>query len=133
MKSKANVMTLKGDNQALEVADWPKWLLAIILLLAGLVGNHYYSDFSTPVRTLAWLALLACAAFVVSKTAKGRWVVAFLRDSRMEMRKVVWPTREEVMQTTLVVAVMVVILAFLLWGLDGVLVWLMGWLTGQHG
>jgi preprotein translocase subunit SecE len=50
----------------------------------------------------------------------------------MEMRKVVWPTREETMQTTLVVAGMVIILALLLWGMDSLLVWLIGWLTGQR-
>ena len=86
-----------------------------------------------PIRTLVWLSILAIAGFVASKTQKGKWTIDFFRDSRQEMRKVVWPTREETMQTTLVVAVMVVILALLLWGMDGVLVWLIGWLTGQIG
>jgi preprotein translocase subunit SecE len=86
-----------------------------------------------PLRTVAWLAILAVAGFVASKTQKGKWVVEFFRDSRSELRKVVWPTREETMQTTLVVAAMVVILALLLWGMDGVLVWMIGWLTGQRG
>jgi preprotein translocase subunit SecE len=75
---------------------------------------------------------LALAGFVAAKTQKGRWVVEFFRDSRMELRKVVWPTREEITQTTLVVVVMVIVLALILWGMDGILVWLIGWLTGQH-
>jgi preprotein translocase subunit SecE len=86
-----------------------------------------------PIRTLGWLAIVAVAGYVASKTNKGKWVLEFFRDSRMELRKVVWPTREETMQTTLVVAVMVIILALVLWGMDGVLVWLIGWLTGQRG
>lgn len=126
-------MILKEENQEETRQDWPKWLLAVILLLAGLIGNHYYSEVSMPIRTLGWLAIVAIAGFVASKTAKGMWVIEFFRDSRMELRKVIWPTREETMQTTLVVAVMVIVLALVLWGMDGVLVWLIGWLTGQRG
>jgi preprotein translocase subunit SecE len=126
-------MILKEGSQEENRQDWPKWLLAGILVLAGLVGNHYYSEVSMPIRTLGWLAILAIAGFIASKTAKGRWVIEFFGDSRMELRKVIWPTREETMQTTLVVAAMVIILALVLWGMDGVLVWLIGWLTGQRG
>lgn len=126
-------MVLKGDTQGESRLDWLKWLVAITLLLAGLVGNHYYSELPMPLRMLGWLVVLALSGFVASRTQKGKWVVEFFRDSRMELRKVVWPTREETMQTTLVVAVMVIILSLILWGMDGILVWLIGWLTGQRG
>ena len=132
MKSKANIINLKDENQASGRLDWLKWTLVVTFLLAGMVGNYYYSEVSMPIRTLVWLAIVAMAGFIASKTQKGKWVVEFFRDARMELRKVVWPTREETMQTTLVVAAMVVILALLLWGLDGVLVWLIGWVTGQR-
>lgn len=126
-------MILKDEIQTESSLDWLKWLSASVLVLAGLVGNYYYSEVSMPIRTLGWLALLAIAGFIASKTHKGRWVVGFFRDSRMELRKVVWPTREETVQTTLVVAAMVIVLALLLWCIDGLLVWLIGWLTGQRG
>lgn len=126
-------MVLKPESQETSRLDWFKWLVAFVLLLAGLIGNHYYSDTSMPLRTLGWLAILALAAFVASRTQKGKWVTEFFRDSRVELRKVVWPTREETMQTTLVVAIMVVILALVLWGMDGILVSVIGWLTGQRG
>ncbi len=58
---------------------------------------------------------------------------AFFKNARAELRKVVWPTRQETLQTALVVVAMVVVLALVLWGLDGVLVWLIGSLTGQRG
>src|SRR5580658_10043137 len=121
-------MVLKAENQGEVRLDWLKWLVVAVLLLAGLVGNHYYSEVSMPLRTLAWLAILALSGFVASTTQKGKWALQFFQDSRSELRKVVWPTREETMQTTMVVAAMVVILALILWGLDGVLVWLIGWL-----
>lgn len=127
-------MVLKGiDNQSQPKFDTLKWILASALILVGLVGNHYYSDVPTLWRTAGWLAVLGLAALVAATTKKGLWTIQFFKDSRAELRKVVWPTREETMQTTMVVAAMVVVLAIILWGLDGVLVYLIGWLTGQHG
>lgn len=126
-------MVLKAENQEEGRLDWVKWLVALVLLLAGLIGNHYYSEVSMPLRVVGWLAIFGIAGFVAATTQKGKWVISFFRDSRMELRKVIWPTREETMQTTLVVAAMVVVLALILWGMDGVLVWLIGWLTGQRG
>jgi len=133
VKSKANLTVLKMDNQDRSQIDWLKWLIALLLVFVGLIANYYYSDVSLLFRILGGIAIVAISVFIVSKTQKGRWIAGFIRDSRLELRKVAWPTREETMQTTLVVAVMVIILAMLLWGIDGVLVWLIGWLTGQRG
>jgi preprotein translocase subunit SecE len=133
VKSKASLTVIKADAQIRSRFDWVKWLVALILLLAGLIGNHYYSAVSMPLRTLSWIAVLVVAGFILSRTRKGKFALDFLRDSRMELRKVVWPTREETLQTTLIVLVMVAILALILWGMDGFLVWLIGWLTGQRG
>lgn len=132
MKSKANIMVLNAENQTSSKINLFKWLIAMTLLVAGIVGNLYYSDVSMSLRMLVWLALVAVAGVVIATTPTGKWVIEFFRDSRMELRKVVWPTREETVQTTIVVAVMVVILALMLWGMDGILVWLIGWLTGQR-
>jgi len=126
-------MVLKAEKQGESRLDWLKWSITIALLLAGLVGNHYYSEISMPLRVLGWFAVFVISGFVAATTQKGKWTIQFFRDSRMELRKVVWPTREETIQTTLVVAAMVSILALILWGMDGALVWLIGWLTGQRG
>lgn len=126
-------MVLKAENQEETRLDWLKWLVTFVLILAALFGNHYYSQISMPIRTAVWVAVLVVAGFVASKTKKGQWVIEFARESRAELRKVVWPTREETVQTTMVVAAMVIILALILWGMDGILVWLIGWLTGQRG
>jgi preprotein translocase subunit SecE len=132
VKSKANVMVLRSEDQGGSRSDYPKWMVAIALLVAGIVGNYYYSALAMPIRLAAWLAILAVSGFIASKTQVGKWVVEFFRESRTELRKVVWPTRQETMQTTLVVAVMVVVLAILLWGMDSTLLVLIGWLTGQR-
>ena len=113
--------------------DWLKWLVAILLLIAGIVANYYYNDQPWPLRLLGWLFLLGIATAIALQTYQGKQALNFARESRMELRKVFWPTRQETMQTTLFVAIMVVVLALVLWGIDSILMWLIGWLTGQRG
>ena len=125
-------MVLRPENENFARLDWLKWSVVAILVAAGLVGNYYYSNIPMAIRTLVWLAILALAGFVATLTQKGTQFVGFVKDSRAELRKVVWPTREETMQTTLVVGVMVIVLALVLWGVDGILVSVIGWVTGQR-
>lgn len=113
--------------------DWLKWIIAISLLIAGIVANYYYNYQPWPLRLLGWLVLMGIISAIVLQTQKGKQMLNFVRESRMELRKVFWPTRQETMQTTLFVAVMVVVLALILWGIDSILMWLIGWLTGQRG
>jgi preprotein translocase subunit SecE len=113
--------------------DWLKWLIVIVLIVAGLVANYYYSQQPWPLRLLGWLFLLGVAGGIAALTRQGKQVINFARESRMELRKVVWPTRQETVQTTLVIGAVVIILALVLWFIDGVLVWAVGWLTGQRG
>lgn len=113
--------------------DWLKWIVAIFLLIAGIVANYYYNYQPWPLRLLGWLVLLGVISAIVLQTSKGKQMLNFVRESRMELRKVFWPTKQETMQTTLFVGVMVVVLALILWGIDSILMWLIGWLTGQRG
>ncbi|MDR3478014.1 MAG: preprotein translocase subunit SecE [Gammaproteobacteria bacterium] len=126
-------MSLRIENQNETKLDWLKWLFIGVLLVAGIAANYYYNQQPWPLRLLAWLFLLAIIASVAAMTQKGKQAISFARESRMELRKVVWPTRQETVQTTLMIAVMVLVLSIILWALDGVLVWLIGWLTGQRG
>lgn len=126
-------MAFKTDTQQSSSFDWFKWLLAIILFSAGIVVNYYYNSQPWPLRLLGWLVLLAVIIAVLLQTRQGKLALEFARESRTELRKVYWPTRQETIQTTLVVAAMVVVLALVLWGIDSVLMWLIGWLTGQRG
>jgi preprotein translocase subunit SecE len=126
-------MAFKTDTQENMSFDWLKWLVAAVLLLAGLAANYYYSYQPWPLRLLGWIVLLGIIAAIVLQTLQGKQFIAFARESRMELRKVFWPTRQETVQTTLFVAAMVIVLALILWGIDSVLMWLIGWLTGQRG
>lgn len=100
------------------VFDTVKLLLALLILLAGIAGFYYFPDESLLYRVLGLLAMVGVAIGVSVTTAKGRGLIAFLGTSRTEVRKMVWPTRAETMQTTLMVFIMVVILAIFLWFVD---------------
>jgi preprotein translocase subunit SecE len=127
------VMAFKTDTQRSSSLDWFKWLVASVLFIAGLIANYHYNYQPWPLRLLGWLLLLAVIAGILVSTRQGKQVLEFARQSRLELRKVYWPTRQETMQTTLIVGAMVVVLALVLWGVDGLLMWLIGWLTGQRG
>ncbi len=102
--------------------DVVKYVVAIALVVAGLVAWWYFAgQWATPFRALAVVAGLVLGAAVFLTTAKGRDTREFLVESRFEMRKVVWPTRQEAMRMTWVVAIVVVILSLLLGGFDWVI------------
>ncbi|WP_339058303.1 preprotein translocase subunit SecE [Candidatus Regiella endosymbiont of Tuberolachnus salignus] len=107
-----------------------KWLSVAILLVAAIVGNYYYRDVSLPLRALAVVIIIALAGALALITVKGRASVAFAREARTEMRKVIWPTRQEALQTTLIVAVVTAVMSLILWGLDGILIRLVSFITG---
>jgi len=110
--------------------DTLKWLTVLALIASGVVGNQYFSAESILYRVMGLLALAALALLVALQTAKGRQFFALLKAARGEIRKVVWPTRQETTQTTLIVVAVVLVVALLLWGLDSLLGWLVSFIVG---
>ncbi|QQQ50055.1 preprotein translocase subunit SecE [Pseudomonas syringae] len=110
--------------------DMLKWLLVVVLVVVGVVGNQYYSAEPTLYRVLALLVIAAAAAFVALQTGKGKAFFVLAKEARAEIRKVVWPTRQETTQTTLIVVAVVLVMALLLWGLDSLLGWLVSLIVG---
>lgn len=89
-------MKANAENQESESKmDGLKWVVVFALLAAAVVGNYLYSDVSVVLRSSAVVALVVIAGIFAALTAKGKAVVTFARESRMEVRKVVWPTRQE--------------------------------------
>ena len=106
-------------------ADIAKYVLALALVVGGLVAWWWFNgQWATPVRALAVVAGLALGALVFLQTGKGRDTREFLSESRFELRKVVWPTRQESLRMTWVVMVVVVILSLILAGFDFAIQWL---------
>ena len=118
-------VTSEGKN-----LDTLKWLVVIVLVAVGVVGNSIFSGESLLYRVLALLALALVAGFVAFQTVKGRAFFQLFKEAKNEIRKVVWPTRQETLQTTAVVVVAVLIVGLLLWGLDSLLGWLVSGAIG---
>lgn len=109
--------------------DGLKWFLVIAIVAVGVVGNQYFSAAPLLYRVLLLCALTAFAVFILAQTAKGRALFVLLKEARLEIRKVVWPTRQETGQTTLIVVVVVLVMALVLWGLDSLLGWLISFIV----
>lgn len=110
--------------------DSLKWVVVTALVAAAVVGNSYFSDQSLLYRVLAIVALSAVAGFVALQTSKGVSFWTLVKGSRTEIRKVVWPTRQETVQTTMIVVAFVLVVALMLWGLDSFLGWLVSLVIG---
>ena len=111
--------------------DTLKWSLIFACLFAGIYANHHFSEVEWALRAAVGIVLLCALLGLALQTTAGRQAWAFIKSARTELHKVVWPTREETVQTTLVVMVMVTIAALILWGVDALFLWAVTWLTGQ--
>jgi preprotein translocase subunit SecE len=111
--------------------DTAKLVLALAFLVAGIVGFYYFSAQAMLYRVLGVLAMAGVASALLFTTALGEMVLGFLKESRTEVRKVIWPTRQETVQATLVVVALVFVVGLILWLLDMVLFWGIGVITGQ--
>jgi preprotein translocase subunit SecE len=103
--------------------DTVKLICALLALITGVGGFYYFEDESQLLRVIGLLAVAATAFFIVSTTDIGRRGLGFARDARVEVRKVVWPTRTETTQTTIAVLIMVFLVAIMLWLIDMTLGW----------
>lgn len=110
--------------------DLLKWLLVAALVVVGVVGNQYFSAEPILYRVLVLLVLAVVAAVVALQTTRGQAFSGLAKEARVEIRKVVWPTRQETTQTTLIVVAVVLVMALLLWGLDSLLGWLISLIVG---
>ncbi len=115
-------MNAKAEEQSGRF-DAIKWILVGLVVAAGVAGNVLFAEQSLLYRVLGLLVLGAIALAIASQTAKGAALWSLLQGSRTEIRKVVWPTHQETLQTTAIVLVVVIIMALLLWGLDSLLSW----------
>ncbi len=106
-------------------------LIIALLLLGGAIGAFYYfAELSLLLRVIGLLAVTGLASFIALQTEKGRGISAFFKATQVEVRKVVWPTRQETVQTTLIVFGMVVLVAIFMWLLDLLLGWAVSGLVG---
>jgi len=110
-------------EQSTSAIDTFKLMSAVLVLIAGVVGFYYFEDESQLLRVLGMLAVAVVAFFIAASSDPGRRGLGFVKDARVEVRKVVWPTRQETLQTTIAVLFMVILVAIMLWLFDMFLGW----------
>ena len=110
--------------------DAVKWVVVLLLLGGAIYANWYFSAESVLFRALGLVAVAVIAAFVAAQTAKGAATIELAKGARIEWRKVVWPTKQERTQTTLMVVVVILVMALILWGVDSLLSWLASLIMG---
>ncbi len=113
------------------VFDVVKQVFSVVLLVSGIGAFYYFSDIQLLYRVLGLLVIAVVAVGLVMATAVGHDLMAFMKESKQEVRKVVWPTREETVRTTMMVFAMVFVVGLVLWLLDMFLFWGVRYLTGQ--
>lgn len=123
MNSKVEMMNVKFDTFKLAVS--------ILIVISGIVGFYFFADQSVLFRTIGLLICVLIATYIALQTDKGRSAWMFFQDAQVEVRKVVWPTRQETVQTTLIVILVVIIVSIILWLLDMFLGWSVRNLLGR--
>lgn len=99
--------------------DKMKWWLGIAIIIAGVVANLYFVDtYPTIIRVLMVIAGVLVGGFICYSTSKGKEFARFVRNANIERQKIVWPTKNETIQTTMIVIVLVIIIGFFLFLVD---------------
>ena len=100
-----------------------------VLFLLTIYANSYFSHQAIAIRLIGWIIAALVLVSLFFYTTLGRRFWALAQASRAELRKVVWPSREETVRTTLIVMAMVVVAGLFLWGIDTLLLWAVAFLT----
>lgn len=112
--------------------DTVKLLLAAAVLVAGVAGFYWFADTGHFALRVGGLVGSLVLAFVIAAfTATGRNFAEFVGETRFELRKVTWPTRQETTQTTIVILIVVMIISIILWLIDMLLAWIVRSLVGM--
>ncbi len=111
--------------------DTIKLLISAAVLVGGLYGYYYYeNDVALPLRVLMVLGSAGAGITIAMTSAQGHRLWHFIQGSRVEIRKVIWPTRQETTQTAIAVFVFTLVLALFFWALDSGLLWVTRRLVG---
>jgi preprotein translocase subunit SecE len=120
-------------EESSSVFDVVKQVFSVIFVVAGVAAFYYFSEARLLYRVLGLVAVFISVSGVILTTEIGKKLLSFMLESKQEVRKVVWPTRDETVRTTLLVFAMVILVGFVLWLLDMFLFWGVRYLTGQGG
>ena len=121
---------MKANVQENSRFDGLKWAAILVIAGAAVWANVEYASQPLLYRVIVLVLVAAIGIVLALQTAQGLAFWELAKAARTEIRKVVWPTRQETTQTTLVVVGVVLVMALILWGLDTLLGWLASLLIG---
>lgn len=108
--------------------DLTLWVGIVLVTILAFSGTYYYK-FTGPIEALIWICWFVLTLLLAFFTNSGRKVFEFAKEAKIELQKVVWPSRQETVQTTSIVMVMVAVTGFVLWGIDTGMMWIIAKLT----
>lgn len=103
--------------------------LAILVITGIAFYIFYFMNLSGPIQIITWIVWLIVSLGLGYFTSPGKQIAQFAKEAKLELIKVVWPSRQETVQTTMIVMVMVAVTGFVLWGVDSGMMWIIGKLT----
>ncbi len=119
------VTTNRGGNH-LKAKDIFLWIVVVALVATGVWANYYYANYDVALRLAGWIVLAVVCVGLASLTSYGEKSAAFLKESKRELKKVVWPDRHTAIKTTFMVTLIVIIMSLILWAIDTLLFWGVG-------
>jgi preprotein translocase subunit SecE len=126
-------MNAKTETSGPGALDVVKILLAVGLIIGGVAAFYSFPDASVALRAAGVVVSIAAAIGVFFSTVQGQGLWRFIQSSRVELRKVIWPNRQETVQTAVAVIIFTIVMALFFWVLDKFLFWATRLLTGQGG
>ncbi|MGD0369837.1 MAG: preprotein translocase subunit SecE [Acidobacteriaceae bacterium] len=118
-------------SEAASAKDTALMTLSVLVLLAGIVGFYWFDEDALPLRLGMVVGGLVVAGGLLWISWYGREFRQFAQAARVELRKVVWPSREDTVRTTIMVIAFAIMMGLFFWILDMILTWMIRWLTGQ--
>lgn len=109
--------------------DVIKWVLSVFCFVLSLYLNYRFSAVALPFKIIAWMLIFAGLGAILAFTTQGKHAISLLKEAKSELYRVSWPSRQETVQMTVMIAVMVMVAGLILSGLDAFLLWLMTWFT----
>lgn len=116
------------QNNTNKILEMFLWIAIGLVTIAAFIATYYF-NLSAPIKALVWVVWCSLAFGIGAFTKQGKHIIVFAKESKVELLKVVWPTRQETVQTTSIVMIMVAVTGFILWGIDSGMMWIIGKLT----
>ena len=104
------------------------WALVVVLICTGVFLNHYLTELTGALRFFGWFLLSSISLGIIYKTTQGKELWGFMKEAKVELYKVIWPTRDETVKITIMIVAMVVVMSLIMWGMDSILLKTVGWL-----